>query len=156
MATTAAATIADLMAAFAATRVQNARVVSAMAAEHGIGPTDLRALSFLTGHDAATPKVVAEHLGLTTGAMTTLTDRIEQRGLVRRVPNPDDRRSLMLELTPAGRELMQATSGVYARAFAQAMEGLDLDEVRRGFEAVGAALRTIADERDVSAGAAAE
>jgi DNA-binding MarR family transcriptional regulator len=157
MATTTAATIADLMAAFAVTRVQNARVVSAMAVEHGIGPTDLRALSFLSGQDGgATPKHVAEHLGLTTGAMTTLTDRIEQRGLVRRIPNPDDRRSLVLELTPAGRTLMQETSAVYARAFAQAMDGLDLDEVRRGFEAVGAALRAIADERDVAAGAAAE
>jgi DNA-binding MarR family transcriptional regulator len=150
------ATIADLIAAFATTRVQNARVVGALAAERGIGATDLRALSFLAGHEAATPKLAAEHLGLTTGAMTTLIDRIEKAGLVKRSPHPTDRRSLVLTLTPTGAEMMAGTAKVYSKAFAEALDGLDLDEVMTAFTAITIALRTIADERDVTAGAAAE
>lgn len=42
----------------------------------------------------------------TTGAMTNRIDRLEEAGLVRRVPDPADRRSKLIELTPAGLELI--------------------------------------------------
>lgn len=42
-------------------------------------------------------------LGYDSGAMTRLLDRVEKKGLVRRVANPDDRRSYLLELTPESR-----------------------------------------------------
>jgi DNA-binding MarR family transcriptional regulator len=156
MPTTTTVTIADLISAFAATRVQNARVVSALAAERGIGATDLRALSFLAAQESPTPKAAADHLGLTTGAMTTLIDRIEKAGLVTRAPHPTDRRSLVLQLTPAGSELMAGTSAVYSQAFTQALEGLDLEQVGAAFTAVATALRAIADAREITTGAAAE
>jgi DNA-binding MarR family transcriptional regulator len=148
--------IVDIITAYATARAQNARVVSALAAERGIGSTDLRALSFVAGHENATPKMAAMHLGLTTGAMTTLIDRIETAGLVQRAPNPGDRRSLVLQLTPAGRELMAGTNDVYSRAFGTALEGLDLQQVHEAFTAVAAALQSIADERDVTHGAAGD
>lgn len=44
-------------------------------------------------------------LGYDSGAMTRLLDRIEKKGLVRRVPNPEDRRSFLMELTPESRTL---------------------------------------------------
>jgi DNA-binding MarR family transcriptional regulator len=153
---TSTVTIADLISAFAVTRTQNARVVSALAAERGIGSTDLRAISFLATREGATPKMAADHLGLTTGAMTTLIDRVEAAGFVTRAPNPDDRRSLVLRLTPAGRSLMTATNKVYSKAFGDALDGLDLEQVLAAFTAVASALQAIADERDVTAGAAAE
>lgn len=51
-------------------------------------PTDLRKLGMLTS-----------------GGMTARLDRMEQAGLVRRVPDPDDRRSLRVELTEQGRQM---------------------------------------------------
>jgi DNA-binding MarR family transcriptional regulator len=151
-----AVTITDLMNAFAHLRMQNARAVGAFATEHGIGATDLRALTFLNSNPSATPKQVAEHLGLTTGAMTTLIDRIEKVGLVKRSPNPDDRRSLVLDLTPAGDKVIEDTLGVYLTAFTQALDGLDYEQVHRAFTAVAEGLARIAEERDPSVGAAAE
>jgi DNA-binding MarR family transcriptional regulator len=151
-----AVTITDLMNAFARLRMQNARAVAAFASEHGIGATDLRALTFLSSNPGATPKLVAEYLGLTTGAMTTLIDRIEKAGLVRRAPNPDDRRSLVLDLTPAGQKVMESTLSVYLTAFTGALDGLDYEQVHRAFTAVADALAGIADGRDPSVGAAAE
>ena len=43
---------------------------------------------------------------LSTGAMTNRIDRLEARELVRRLADPDDRRSVHIELTTKGRELM--------------------------------------------------
>lgn len=44
-------------------------------------------------------------LGYDSGAMTRLLDRIEKKGLIRRVPNPEDRRSYVIELTPESKSL---------------------------------------------------
>jgi DNA-binding MarR family transcriptional regulator len=62
---------------------------------------------------------IASELGITTGGTSKLVDRIEASGYCRRLPNPDDRRSSLLELTPAGKRL-----------FAEAEEAFD-DELQR-------------------------
>lgn len=49
-----------------------------------------------------TPSQLAAALMVATATMTNRLDRLEARGLVRRLPNPDDRRSLAIELTAAG------------------------------------------------------
>jgi MarR family transcriptional regulator, organic hydroperoxide resistance regulator len=48
---------------------------------------------------------IASELGITTGGTSKLIDRIEASGHCRRRPNPADRRSSLLELTSAGRQL---------------------------------------------------
>src|SRR5262245_47217898 len=48
---------------------------------------------------------IANELGITTGGTSKLVDRIEASGYCRRRPNPDDRRSSLLELTEEGRRL---------------------------------------------------
>lgn len=49
-----------------------------------------------------TPGELARHSNLTSGAMTNRLDRLEEAGLVRRLPDPDDRRRIQVELTDAG------------------------------------------------------
>ncbi|HUD40082.1 MAG TPA: MarR family winged helix-turn-helix transcriptional regulator [Streptosporangiaceae bacterium] len=49
---------------------------------------------------------IATELGITTGGTSKLVDRIEASGHCRRLPNPADRRSSLLELTPEGRRLL--------------------------------------------------
>lgn len=62
---------------------------------------------------------IARELGITTGGTSKLVDRIEASGYCRRLPNPEDRRSSLLELTPEGR-----------RRFAEAALVFD-DELQR-------------------------
>jgi MarR family transcriptional regulator, organic hydroperoxide resistance regulator len=62
---------------------------------------------------------IASELGITTGGASKLVDRIEASGYCRRLPNPADRRSSLLELTPEGR-----------RVFAEAGTAFD-DELQR-------------------------
>ena len=47
-------------------------------------------------------------LMLSSGAMTNRIDRLETAGLVRRVPDPRDRRGVLIELTPAGHKQIDA------------------------------------------------
>jgi MarR family transcriptional regulator, organic hydroperoxide resistance regulator len=49
---------------------------------------------------------IARELGITTGGTSKLVDRIEANGYCRRLPNPGDRRSSLLELTPQGQRLL--------------------------------------------------
>ncbi|GIH65223.1 hypothetical protein Msi02_60400 [Microbispora siamensis] len=64
----------------------------------GLGATDLYALNILGLGGAMTPGELGRRTGLTTGPTTRLIDRLEQAGYVRRAPDPDDRRKVIVEL----------------------------------------------------------
>jgi DNA-binding MarR family transcriptional regulator len=50
-------------------------------------------------------KELAAKMGVTTGTLTVGVDRLEKQGLVTRIPHESDRRSILVALTEAGREL---------------------------------------------------
>jgi DNA-binding MarR family transcriptional regulator len=52
------------------------------------------------------PTVIAERLLITTGSVTSLLDNLEKRGLIRRLPHPQDRRKLLIEITPAAQAIV--------------------------------------------------
>jgi DNA-binding MarR family transcriptional regulator len=56
------------------------------------------------------PSELAASLMLTASGMTKRLDRLEQAGLVARHPDPADRRGVLIELTPAGRQLIDSTA----------------------------------------------
>jgi DNA-binding MarR family transcriptional regulator len=80
-------------------RYLNAVVLHGLATAQavGMGPTDLYAIGTLHFHGRMTSGDLAAKTGLTTGATTRLIDRLEQRGLVRRVTDPADRRRVLVE-----------------------------------------------------------
>jgi DNA-binding MarR family transcriptional regulator len=52
------------------------------------------------------PTVIADRLVVTTASMTSLLDNLERRGLIKRLPHPDDRRKLLIDITPAARAIV--------------------------------------------------
>jgi MarR family transcriptional regulator, organic hydroperoxide resistance regulator len=56
---------------------------------------------------------IATELRITTGGVSKLVDRIEASGYCRRLPNPADRRSSLLELTPQGRRVLDQAGVVF-------------------------------------------
>lgn len=56
---------------------------------------------------------VATDLSITVGGTSKLVDRIEAAGYCRRRANPDDRRSSIIELTPAGRTLLREATTTF-------------------------------------------
>jgi len=71
---------------------------------------------------------LAEHLSITPGAMTSRLDKLEARGLVRRVPDGEDRRVLQIELTDEGDRLWSEAVGVQAEKERLIAAALDEDE----------------------------
>lgn len=70
-----------------------------MAEAAGLNTTDLMALYFIRNDEGAvTPKMLAENLGLTSGATAILLNRLESKGLIARAPHPRDRRGVLLSL----------------------------------------------------------
>ena len=52
------------------------------------------------------PSVIAERLLITSGSVTSLLDNLEKRGLIRRLPHPQDRRKLLIDITPAAQTII--------------------------------------------------
>lgn len=69
------------------------------------------ALKVLGGEAPMTPVELARALHYNPGALTRLLDKLEQRGYLKRVPDPDDRRALRLELTAEGKALRKRLIG---------------------------------------------
>jgi DNA-binding MarR family transcriptional regulator len=80
-----------------------------VAIRFGLSESDVEALELLLDSGAATAGRLSELMGLTTGAVTRVIDRLEQAGYVRRVPDPADRRRVIVELVPEKMAAIEAT-----------------------------------------------
>jgi DNA-binding MarR family transcriptional regulator len=69
----------------------------------GLNPTDLRCLDWVVDGPKSAGELSAG-TGLSSAATTTLIDRLERKGFVHRVRDPDDRRRVLVEMTSQGRE----------------------------------------------------
>lgn len=76
-----------------------------------ISPSHLRALQVLDRHGAVRLRDLAGHLRIAPRSATEVVDALEQRALVRRRPDPDDRRAVLVELTEQGQQVMGAIRG---------------------------------------------
>jgi DNA-binding MarR family transcriptional regulator len=73
---------------------------------------------------------LSDRLIVTRATMTGLLDSLERRGYLRRVPNPDDRRSLLVEITPRGGRIADELRRVIHAAEAGWLEPLSATERR--------------------------
>lgn len=73
---------------------------SAIAEQVGLGATEEKTLLLLSG-GPLTAGEIAKHTGLTTASVTSLIDRLEQKGFVRRLRDTNDRRRVIIELDQA-------------------------------------------------------
>jgi DNA-binding MarR family transcriptional regulator len=84
---------------------------------------------------------VAERVLLSTSGLSRLLDRIEEAGLAQRVTCPGDRRSLHVQLTDAGAEMLDRMWPVYARGVAEDFLpafGGNAAEIGKAMELIGA------------------
>lgn len=80
-----------------------------VAIRFGLSESDVEALEVLIDTGAATAGRLSELMGLSSGAVTRVIDRLEQAGYVRRVPDPADRRRVVVELVPEKMAAVEAT-----------------------------------------------
>jgi DNA-binding MarR family transcriptional regulator len=87
-------------------------------AEFGLDSAEHKALSVLAhGGEPfrSTPGRLAKRMDLSSGAMTNRLDRLEESGFIRRLPDPGDRRGVVVELTDHGRQTYHNAVGVQAK-----------------------------------------
>lgn len=70
---------------------------ASMAERVGLGATEEKTLALLSRLGPLTAGEIASHTGLTTPSVTGLLDRLESKGMVRRVRDPHDRRRVIVE-----------------------------------------------------------
>src|SRR5262245_9725491 len=93
-----------------------------VAARLGINRTDLRALDILDQRGPLSAGELAEAMHLSSGAVTTLVDRLERAGYARRERDKEDRRRVLVELEPKMRDVGES---FYQPLFAGTAELLD-------------------------------
>jgi DNA-binding MarR family transcriptional regulator len=86
----------------------------------GINVTDMKCLDIIVMKGSASPSQLAQLTGLSTGSATAMIDRLEKRRLIKRGPNPEDRRGTTVVLTA---EAAQRLPRLFA-SMAKAMEAL--------------------------------
>lgn len=84
---------------------------------------------------------VATELGITTGGVSKLVDRIEARGYCRRLPNPADRRSSLLELTAEGKRVLTEAGVAFDQELQRMLGSAVPERTLRQFAAVLVRLR---------------
>ena len=72
-----------------------------------LSPSGRQVLAVVEGAgEPLEPSVIVERLLITTGSVTSLLDSLEKRGLIRRLPHPDDRRKLLIDIEPAAQTIV--------------------------------------------------
>ena len=106
------------------------RVVHRELRERGLSGAQFSLLRLLaeSGSKGAKLNEISHRLWVTGGNVTGLVDRLEEAGLLARMPHPDDRRITLAMLTPAGRELFEQIHPAPHARVEQLMSGLTEEE----------------------------
>ncbi|SEC84437.1 MarR family winged helix-turn-helix transcriptional regulator [Streptomyces sp. KS_5] len=122
-----------------ATRLEQ-RIDSALRRECGISHTMLEVLMRLCRRpgEEVSQRQLADDLTLTSSGTTRLIDRMEDAGLVRRVPSPGDRRVTLVEATAEGRAVFLRAAAVHAHVVEEHfVRPLSADDYTRLISALG-------------------
>jgi DNA-binding MarR family transcriptional regulator len=103
---------------------------NAVADRFGLSVTDLKALDILQRVGPVTAGDIATHTSLATASVTSLIDRLEKKGLVRRTSDPaGDRRRVLVELTPRLAKTIAPLFESLSRRMLRRFEGYGDDQI---------------------------
>ncbi|OMF38679.1 hypothetical protein BK133_00260 [Paenibacillus sp. FSL H8-0548] len=97
--------------------------------EHDVTPEQWTLLMCLEDHNGITHKDLALRTDKDPANITRLVDQLERKALVRRVANPNDRRSQLLYLTDTGKLNAQLLAPIEADFVAQVLSDISEQEI---------------------------
>ena len=113
-----------------------------------LAPRHAGILRLLNSNPATTQQALAATLNMVPSQLVAVVDEMEERGLIERRTNPDDRRSYALHITEKGRSTLQEIGGI-AREHAQALlAALSQEEQTQ----LGELLQRVADQQGLTRG----
>lgn len=99
------------------------------AAKVGLGITDMKTISTLLQEGPRTAGQLAERLNLTTGAVSNVIDRLEKGNYVKRSPDSNDRRKVIVTVNE---DMLSSTNTIYSsmgEAFEKLLETYSVEEL---------------------------
>jgi|ERR1700678_920349 DNA-binding MarR family transcriptional regulator len=135
--------IEDLMRGLREVTGQSVLVSQAMATKLGINTTDLECLDFLLLSGPQTAGAIAEHSGLTTGAVTGIVDRLQRADLVRRTRERGDRRKVRIAASKGTDSKVKLVAAPVKRAMTELAEDYSDENLRLLLDFVGCALASL-------------
>ncbi|MBN9076366.1 MAG: MarR family transcriptional regulator [Rhizobiales bacterium 65-79] len=91
----------------------------------GLTPGESRTLAHAARAGVVRQNVLAERIGIEAMTLSTYVDRLEAKGLVERVPDPDDRRAKLVRLTEAASDALGGVNSAAASIRADASASID-------------------------------
>jgi DNA-binding MarR family transcriptional regulator len=117
----------------------------AIGARFGLSNSENVAMRELSVVGSLTPGDIAGRTGLTSSSVTNLVDRLERIGHVKRRAHPEDRRSVLIDLTDEGRAALVWTRSLMVHAYDGITPG-DLSEVMSAIRTIAASLTAQAEK----------
>ena len=82
-------------------------LIASVARRHGLSHAALNALAVIEGNGAPmTAGAIGAHMHITSGTMTSVLDTLERKGFIRRLTDPDDRRKILVDVTPEAQAVL--------------------------------------------------
>ena len=107
--------------------------------ELGVSPAEGHVITYLGSYGPVQVGELVRVFGMKQSTLTSMLDRLERAGMVLRAPNPDDRRSFLVDTTDYGVDLAIRLTNVLTR-FEEEIRECITDEQLAGFRAVMAAV----------------
>jgi len=108
-----------------------------IAVELKISCSELNCMKQFLVNNNLSVKDIAEKLGITSGGVTKIVSQLEEQSLLRRDMDPDDRRGIIVSLTPRGEKLIadlkKRTTGYYDMLF-KSLSKAEKEEILKGLQ----------------------
>jgi len=128
------------------TRLYNA-VAERVKAAAGVGAGHFELLRYVRGHPGARVADLASAFAIGVGTTSKIADRLENEGWLERHPNPANRRSSLLALTPAGESVVSRAEPVWQAAIQEILGGAVTPEELMALSRALGALRSDLERR---------
>lgn len=110
-----------------------------------------KTLMYIHKHEGCTMTEYSQRVGLARGSFTTVADSLEEKGLVGRVPDSDDRRKYALVLTEEGQRVAREIDVQFKQHIAARLASLtkeDLSNLKQALEIIAATAEKLKHRRN--------
>jgi MarR family transcriptional regulator, organic hydroperoxide resistance regulator len=92
-------------------------------------------------------RMLAQDLGVTSGNVTGIIDRLVEQGMVTRKQNPADRREIRLEATEKGKDLMTNLMEVHTEQMTHVLTHMNLEELNSLSQGLAGLIRAVEEHQ---------
>jgi len=121
-------------------------LVASVARGHGLSHVALNALAVIEGNGGPMPAgIVGTRVHITSGTMTSVLDTLERNGFIERLTDPDDRRRVLVDVTPEAQAVLDRLLPAVVQTTTAVMEGFDEQELTAFLDTLARVRVAIAD-----------